>query len=320
MIAYTSPFIPAEWIAAHGLQPFRLRPSREGSALQGQCPFARAYVQELQTGAFRAAIFATTCDQMRRAPESLSRPDLPVFVMNVPATWQSPAAGRMYVDELRRLGRFLQSVGGRAVEASGLAEIMLEYHRARQRLADGSPRLTARAYQQAVMDMCQCPPSGLASWSPPPGDAPAGGVPIAVVGGRLSQASLELLDLIEQAGGRVVLDATETGLRGLPVEPDLRQLADDPVTELAAMYFGGMPDAFRRPNSRLYEWLSREFAQRRPRGLVLIHPVWCDLWHAEAPRLREWSGLSLLHLTDAGTASARGSMATRIQSFMEVLR
>ena len=150
--------------------------------------------------------------------------------------------------------------------------------------------------------------------------APSSGIPIAVIGGPLTAAGLELLDVIEAAGGRVVVDGTETGLRGLPAPIDRRHLAADPLAELAAIYFGGIGDAFRRPNTLLYEWLGKHIQERRPRGIVLIHQVWCDLWHAELARLREWSPLSVLQITDDGSPSARASATTRIQSFLEMLR
>ena len=125
---------------------------------------------------------------------------------------------------------------------------------------------------------------------------------------------------IEAAGGQVVLDGTETGLRGLPAAIDRRQLADDPLSELAAIYFGGIGDAFRRPNSLLYEWLARHVTARQPRGILLIHQVWCDLWHAELGRLREWSPVPVLQIADDGGPSSRASAATRIGSFLEMLR
>ena len=39
-IAYSSPFVPAEWIAAHGLRPHRLRLARR-AAERGRCPQSR---------------------------------------------------------------------------------------------------------------------------------------------------------------------------------------------------------------------------------------------------------------------------------------
>jgi benzoyl-CoA reductase/2-hydroxyglutaryl-CoA dehydratase subunit BcrC/BadD/HgdB len=139
-VAYSSPFVPVEWIAAHGLRPFRLLPGPAGDAAepvaglrQGLCPFAAACVTDIRdrSGPMRspatqrvdAAVFATTCDQMRRAPELLEfGSNVPIFVLNIPATWQGPAKAAMYRDELLRLGRFLLRLGGAAPKEGELAD------------------------------------------------------------------------------------------------------------------------------------------------------------------------------------------------------
>ena len=67
---------------------------------KGACPLFRPDVSGL--------VLTTTCDQMRYVAAMLEqRGDRPVFLLNVPSTWQTPAARRLYLDELRRLGRFL---------------------------------------------------------------------------------------------------------------------------------------------------------------------------------------------------------------------
>ena len=51
-IAYTCPYVPAEWITAHGLQPRRLIPQpMEGTSaiprIEGLCPYARAFANDV---------------------------------------------------------------------------------------------------------------------------------------------------------------------------------------------------------------------------------------------------------------------------------
>ena len=120
MIAYSSPFIPVEWIAAHGLQPHWLRPrSENGPAMlavtRGVCPYAGALLDSIISSDDGSAIVMTTiCDQMRYAAalaESGGR--CPVFLMNVPSTWQTAEVRALYLDELRRFGRFMQELGSR---------------------------------------------------------------------------------------------------------------------------------------------------------------------------------------------------------------
>ena len=98
-VAYSCPFVPAEWIAAHALEPVWMFPSASapGEAVrrrEGLCPYARASVNALTRPPVPdAAVFTTVCDQMRRAVELCGAAlDLPVFLMNVPSTWRTPAA------------------------------------------------------------------------------------------------------------------------------------------------------------------------------------------------------------------------------------
>ena len=156
-IAYSSPFVPAEWIAAHGVRPMRLRPDLAAAArlagpLTGVCPYARAFVgQALASPGVDAVVLATTCDQMRRAaewPGPAAGP--PVFLMNVPATWQTPASVRLYRDELERLGRSLVRLGGLAPTRERLAEVMEDYDVRRAALRGLLGTLDARDASEAL--------------------------------------------------------------------------------------------------------------------------------------------------------------------------
>src|SRR5512137_2960200 len=102
-VLYTSAYVPAEWIAAHGLDPVRLVPSDQTDVppalnREGVCPFLRAFVSEALAYPNAAAIvLTTTCDQMRRSFDVVTHAGrAPTFLLNVPHTLQSPAARRLY--------------------------------------------------------------------------------------------------------------------------------------------------------------------------------------------------------------------------------
>jgi benzoyl-CoA reductase/2-hydroxyglutaryl-CoA dehydratase subunit BcrC/BadD/HgdB len=293
-VGYCSPFVPAEWIAAHGLQPqfLRFRPTEK--LTRGVCPYVGALLEAASIATWpdvSALVLTTACDQMRYAAAMLEqRGGSPVFLLNVPSTWQTPAARKLYHDEIQRLGRFLVELGGRAPSDAELSRIMLE--REQQTNSRGP---TAR------------------------GDAT--GIALAILGGPLMETDSEFFRLVEHAGGRIALDATENAARTLPRPFDTARIAADPVAELADAYFDGIPDAFRRPNSELYEWLARELAARQIRGIILRRYVWCDLWHAESQRLKEWSSTPVLEI-DVGPDDlvAPNRVQGRIEAFLEMLR
>jgi benzoyl-CoA reductase/2-hydroxyglutaryl-CoA dehydratase subunit BcrC/BadD/HgdB len=323
-VLYSCPFVPAEWIGAHGMQPSRIlaRPwsgSGSGGPRAGVCPHAWAFMQTVRCEpAAGAAVFTTTCDQMRRASEWLARETaLPIFLMNVPSTWQTPAAERLYISELERLGRFLVGLGGRAPSRETLAHVMREYQDCRQALRDARGSISPKRYAKALASFHR---DGTVEVGSGMARRASRGIPVALVGGPLMSHHFGMFDLIEEAGGYVALDGTRTGERTLPAAFDRRQLADEPFLSLVEAYLGSIPDAFQRPNSPLYRWLERGISERGIRGLILCHYTWCDIWHAELARMKEWGKAAVLGLVLGADEEVEGHTASRIESFLEMLR
>ena len=94
-------------------------------------------------------------------------------------------------------------------------------------------------------------------------------------------------------------------------------MIEDTLSELCDAYLA-IPDVGWRPNHGLFVWLRDHIAARGVRGVVLLRNVWCDLWHAEVARLREWLPVPLLDI-DLDGEPAVGRNRTRVQAFMEAL-
>jgi benzoyl-CoA reductase/2-hydroxyglutaryl-CoA dehydratase subunit BcrC/BadD/HgdB len=333
-IAYSSPFVPAEWIAAHGMSPSWLQPRPAAGRLlvgasRGVCPYAGAMVDAVRSGVQAAGVVMTTaCDQMRYAAAMMEHQgQSPVFLMNVPSTWETAAARGLYRDELRRLGRFLVRLGGKEPSPEELAHVMLQYDDARAGIREeakpaqgwlGQSERSERAPVRATpgASLRSAPATHYA-----PATQPNHGVPLALVGGPLVERDFDLFDLVERAGGCVVLDATEGGERTLPAAFDPERTRSDPLDELVTAYFGAIPDVFRRPNDRLYAWLGERIAARGVRGILFRRYLWCDLWHAELPRLRQWSPVPVLDFEAVGEEDGATSRTVgRLEAFLEILR
>jgi hypothetical protein len=358
-VFYTSPWVPPEWIKAHGLEPRGIWLARDFACeplplASGVCAFANAVVRMAERHAESAVIFTTHCDQLRRGFDTVVGAAAPrVFLFNLPVTWQTPVAERIYADELRRLGRFLMGLGGHAPEAMALIEIIGQYSQGRQRLIEAAPWCPARAYAEAVgrfhLDGAVHLPQENRYRSAPG----AGSIPLALVGGPLSRAQMASLDAIEKAGGRVVLNATEAGERSLwpdfPLDdaqigtaersvyaaetsvdqpgqasagmvslPGSCSVNDALLARLARGCLANCVDVFQRPNTRLYDWLRERLTARQVRGIVLWHYVGCDLWRAEAQPMREAFGLPVV-LLDADEAAPNRNTG-RLEAFLESLR
>lgn len=150
-IFYNSPHVPAEWIDAHGFQPSRVTPATGFGGIytgMGVCSYAAALIHETARGSDGAAIvLAASCDQMRRLAERLAaETPRPVFLLGVPTAVEAPTARPLYREELQRLGRFLERLGGKPPEPSGLAEVMARYDGARNRLGSLRRKMSARSF------------------------------------------------------------------------------------------------------------------------------------------------------------------------------
>lgn len=318
-VIFTSSFVPPEWIEAHRFHPRRVTPRATGAVeAEGLCPFAGAMAAAADGPGLVAAVFTTSCDQMRRAAELGGDGPVPRFVMHVPATWQTPAAHRLYRAELDRLVRFLLRLGGRTPGPGVLADCMARREALRNELLGRRPRLTSRAHADLAARFQatgQLPPET------EPGDAPEPeATPLLLLGGPLRVEDLVLLDAIDRAGARVIVDGTESGEREWPRRFDRRRLFEDPAAELADAYFGHIPAVFRRPNSALFDWIAGTLRASPVRGIVVVTHPWCDPWRAELPRIRDAAPVPVLAVDLAGAGAADNAAATRIQAFLEALQ
>jgi benzoyl-CoA reductase/2-hydroxyglutaryl-CoA dehydratase subunit BcrC/BadD/HgdB len=323
-VVYSCPFVPAEWIAAHGLRPSRILPgpadvSAFAGASAGVCPYAAAFLHAIiRDDEAEAAVLTTVCDQMRRGFEQVQRDSRrPVFLLNVPSTWQTVTARKMYVSEVKRLGHFLTRLGGKEPSADELAGVMREYDARRFCLQEARGRVAPRRFSEAIVHFHR---EGTVDSALCEGAYTPRGIPVALVGGPMMSHHFPIFDLIESSGGTVVLDATESGERTMPPPLDKRGLDGDPFMTLVDAYFGHIPDAFRRPNSQLYRWLKRKSAERGIRGIILRYYTWCDKWHVELQRMKEWSEAPVLGISTGADEAMDGHATSRIESFLEMLK
>ncbi len=324
-IAYFSPFVPPEWIAAHRMRPVWLPgvlPAfpQSASSRRGVCRCAEVLVDHaLECTGAAAIVLTTICDQMRYAAAYLGdSSQLPVFLFNVPSTWQNPEVRRLYRQELLRLGRFLESLGGCLTSLEDLKSIMQRYENARSAVRGNWFDMSGSRYVESLAELRD---NGRVIASNGDGEHSTNGVPLALVGGPLMRIDYAFLQLVAKAGGRIVLDASECGERTLPAPLDPAHVRSDPLEELTRAYFDHIPDVFRRPNTRLYEWLDEQLSARGVRGILFWRRLFCDLWHAELEHVRQWSAVPLLDIDVAdGDGSTSARTLGKIEAFLEMLQ
>jgi len=290
-ILYSSPYIPPQWIEAHCLEPYFAKPSN-GCAhecvarVEGLCEFSKAWVSEaLADDRVEGIVLALTCDQMRRVYEVLCEyAPVPCFLFNVPATWQTVQSRQLYRDELQRLGRFLLDLGGRSPSKEILAERML---------TSGIQMDPSRELKQRRK------------------------IPLALAGPHETVVDPLILEAVAQADAGIVLGCSPH----ICTTFDRRAVRQDPFSELADACFDAIQDIFQRPNSGFYRKLDHDFKQTPVKGIIVRRYLWCDLWHAEMHRLKQFSPVPVLDLEIGGKPmDDRHRLTMRIQSFMEMVQ
>ena len=230
-------------------------------------------------------------------------------MFNLPATWQTAAAGQIYRSELERLGQFLLAIGGTRRRRKGCGRKWCnpagrESVCSNQRRA-GSPRGICRSRGAISLGRRFFAAAAVAgrSNSARPGRR------------AVSRAALEIAGR-NRSRRRTRRAERDRNRRTQFVAGDLNwRRARDPFDALVHGYCDNIVDVFQRPNTRLYSWLKPRLASRQARGIVLWHFTGCDLWRAEAQTLRETFGLPVLLLEAAakpGAAAARVSTASRL--------
>ena len=281
-VLYFSPYVPEAWIAAHGCEPVRVKPQGERlharvARTQGLCPYAQAWISDVLLKApAHAVVMTTCCDQMRRAFDVVTEhSDLPCFLLDLPSVWHTDSAFGYYQEELRRLGRFLETLGTGQCSETRFKSLLVHEESA--------------------------------------GDPGHESIPLALVGSHGLVHDEHIKALIRQQGGCVVLDGTE------PARPRFAS-GISAFEAMSAAYWEVMEDVFQRPNTRLYDRLTRLLAKKSVKGVVVRRYLWCDLWHAELFRLQAWSPVPVLDIEiDSPAQTDSHRLATRIQAFMEMI-
>lgn len=283
-ILYSSQYIPSEWISAHGLEP--VRPYYKFSEAyegegEGICPYAEMMYQNSLSGDIDAAVFTTRCDQMRRISELCRLSGENSFLMNIPATWQNPVSVEIYKNELIRLSRFLTEISGKDVSYEKFKNLLIK--------------------KQLPVEKKR-------------------GKRIALMGGPDIGSDSDLINILGENCANITLDATEQGEITKP-NIDFENLEKDPVVEIANSHFKEMPDIAKRPNTQFYKKTAEIIKKRKVEGIIVRLYPWCDLWHAEVQRIKEYFGLPLLQITaDVNVEFEKDKrLQTRLKAFLEMI-
>lgn len=336
-IIYTSPYIPAEFIYAHDFTPLRIFPECKEmintfKSQMGVCPFTKFFVNDICSNHPNTPIiFTTSCDQMRRASEIISLQfSNPVFLFNLPSTWETKTAQNIYISELKRLSKFLLNNGGIEPTKEELIRTMIEFEHKRNLLRKSKNTLSPREFninclyyfdndileenQKVLLHNYLIKPMD------PQLTKDNNKIPLALVGDSLLKSCLEIFDIIEKFGGKIIIDATGSGERILPTPFSQQEIYEDPYKAFMKSYLFGITDIFQRPNIPFYNWLNKNISEKKIKGIIYYHYTWCDKWGAEAAYFRKSANCPVLTIEFNDEYPINMNILTQIESFIEILK
>jgi benzoyl-CoA reductase/2-hydroxyglutaryl-CoA dehydratase subunit BcrC/BadD/HgdB len=284
-ILCSSQYIPAGWISAHGLQPvMELSGSFCNSEGEGEgiCTYAETLYRNALSENIDAVVFTTGCDQMRRISDLVRSAGKECFLMNIPSTWKNPVSIEIFKDELKRLSIFLSKQSEEEFSYEILKEELFKNKKRPEEIRKGKR--------------------------------------ISLMGGPMTGSDKGLIKLLVENGANIALDATEQGEIANP-DIDFNNLEKDPVAEIANAYFYDMPDIAKRPNLQFYEKIEKLIEEREIEGIIVRVYPWCDLWHAEVQRIKEYFDTPVLQITaDVNMEFEKDKrLQTRINAFLEMI-
>jgi benzoyl-CoA reductase/2-hydroxyglutaryl-CoA dehydratase subunit BcrC/BadD/HgdB len=304
--------------------------SAMGFKLGKVCPYAEAC--DLVVG-------ETTCDGKKKMYELLGEM-APVHVMELPQMKRAQDRA-LWRSEIERLVEILEAVSGRTLTADNLAAAIVEVNgkrRALQRLnatrkADPVPisgKDALLAVQVAFYEdvprftsMVEALAGELeARVAVGEGAAPAAARRILVTGTPMSIPNWKLHDLIEKAGGVVVMEEMCTGSRYYS------KLVDETATDLPGM-IDALTDKYLdidcacfTPNAARMDEIVRLAKEYGADGIVQCNLQFCTPYQIEATlvdRAAQEAGIPVLRVDTDYSAGDVGQLTTRVEAFLEML-
>lgn len=341
LVGYFCSLTPEELIYAAGLIPVRIRGTTENIGLADAhlpsfcCSYMRGALDQAlkgQYGYLDGMVFPKTCD-MPRALYHIWKRNLPL-----PYYWFLPLPGQG-TDEaveytMHELGLFRESLedfSGNRITSESLDCAIRVYNQNRSLVQEvyelgkrESPALSGSdvfAVEIAGLVMPKEEHSAmvrnLLRRLPEGSNSGQSGPRLMVTGNNFE--SIELLQTIEDCGGRIVINDLDTGSRyyGAGVAEDR-----EPIRAIAERYLREVRCPCKHPAESILERILALAQSYRVKGVVTVVQKYCDTHLYDRPwiesRLRE-EGIPALFIEHSDTGWTSGRFRTMAQAFIELL-
>jgi benzoyl-CoA reductase/2-hydroxyglutaryl-CoA dehydratase subunit BcrC/BadD/HgdB len=305
------------------------------------CPFSKAQIgyrfigEQLYYEIFDLLIAPITCQHLRRVADMYNYyTDVDVFRLGIPFEYNTDHALRYYTEGLKSMATRLEEQTGNTITDSSLQESVRLYNKMRgwlkeialMRKANSSisaldfARLNHASYHadpvlmvEILESVCQ----DLKRFEAPVTKGPR----LLIAGPNLALGDYKVLELIEEAGGQVVTEQMDEGMRFFWENVESN---GDIWESLARRYLQKkLPCAYmvRAYRDRL------DFLMKMARDFSVDGVVWYQLKYCETAAVDSFyfsqkfkeAGIPMLKLESEYDVSDRGPIKTRISAFIETL-
>jgi benzoyl-CoA reductase/2-hydroxyglutaryl-CoA dehydratase subunit BcrC/BadD/HgdB len=345
-------FVPEELIYASGAIPLclisggssRLAEAALSVVPQVICPFARAQLGErlLKENPYYnmidMLIAPITCQHLKKVAEVWEYDgDLEIFKLGIPHQYNNDFEMAYFTDRLRALKDRLQVFTGNEITGEKIGESIELYNGMRELLSKIS---TLRRTAPSILSALDFVKLNHASFYADPAfmvdildsiynelkdkqkfadsDKPR----ILIIGPNIGQGDYKILELVEEAGGNIVIEEVCEGIRYYWNKVEIK---GDLFRSLAKGYLRDrVPCAFMRCSTRKrFDFTLELIKDYRVSGVIWYELLCCETYDSEsyffAKSLGEMNIPVLILESDYGTADT-GQLKTRIEAFIEILK
>lgn len=343
-------YVPEELIYASGAIPLCLT---DGGNIQTAdsalsilpgviCPFARAQIGEmmlLKSPFYKMIDFIIapiTCQHLKKVAEILEfRGDIKIFKLGIPHFSEDGSEVEYYANRLRILRERLQEHTGKDTSDEKINEAIALYNRMRElfrkisllRRSPSPPfsilefvRLNHASFYADPYLMVDMLDSLYKDWRGSNDIQKSGKPRLLLVGPNLARGDYKILELIEDAGGEIVIEEICEGIRYY-----WRQIekSSDPIQSLATGYLKNrIPCAFmRQSTSKRFDFTVQLISDFKVSGVIWYELLCCETYDQEAyffeKKLRE-RNMPMIIVESNYDASELGPLKTRVEAFIEM--
>ena len=345
-------YVPEELIIAAGAIPICLIDGGDTPPVEASlsaiphifCPFARTQVGErlLRRNPYYDMIdlfiAPITCQHLKKAAEIWEYyGDIEIFKLGIPHQYSNDFELEYYRDRLRALRERLEAFTGNTITDERIGSAIALYNRMRELLKkislmrrDASVPLDALDFTKLnhasfyadpafMVDILESVAAELREQaSIVKADAPR----LLLIGPNIGYGDYKILELIQEAGGSIVIEEVYEGMRYYWTTIDT---TGDPIESLARGYLRNrVPPAFMRYSARpRLDFALKLITDFAVSGVIWYELLGCETYDAESyyfsQKMAEQNIPMLILESDYGMAGV-GQMKVRIEAFIEMVK